>query len=65
MQYFVNRRVRILPTASSEEGLMHAGAYGKIVHPIGSIEEGIQSYLILLENMHQIELRPDEVEILD
>jgi hypothetical protein len=65
MRYFVNRRVRILPTASSEEGLMHTGDYGKIVHQTGSIEEGIQPYLILLENMHQIELRPDEVEILD
>ena len=65
MRYFLNRRVRILPTAGSEEGLMHAGDYGKIVHQIGSIEEGTQSYLILLENMHQIELRPDEVEILD
>ena len=65
MRYFLNRRVRILPTASSEQGRMHAGDYGKIVHQSDSIEEGIQSYLILLENMHQIELRSDEVEILD
>ena len=63
--FFLGRRVRILPTADSELGRLHAGEYGEIVHQVGSLEEGVREYTIRLGDGETISLKPGEVEILD
>jgi len=65
MTMFLNRRVRILSTASSDLGRQHAGEHATIVHQVGTLEEGVRSYTVRLDNMEMISLQPDEVEILD
>lgn len=63
--HFLGRRVRILPTADSEQGELHAGEYGEIVHQVGSLQEGVREYTIRLGDGEAIHLKPSEVEILD
>ena len=61
----LGRRVRILPTADSELGRLHAGEHGKIVRQIGTLEEGIRGYTVRVSNGEEIDLKLSEVEFLD
>jgi hypothetical protein len=36
---FLGRRVRILPTADSDLGQLHAGEYGEIRRQVGTLQE--------------------------
>ena len=65
MTFFTSRRARVRPNASSEQGQLHAGEYGEVVHQNGALEEGVRSYMFRLDSMDVIALQPDEVEILD
>jgi hypothetical protein len=62
--WFLGRRVRVLPTAGTEQGRLHAGEYGEIEHQVGSLEEGVREYTVRLDGGETISLKPDEVEIL-
>jgi hypothetical protein len=62
--FFLGKRVRILPTADSDLGKLHAGEHGEIVHQTGTIREGIREYTIRLDDGELIPLKPHEVEIL-
>jgi hypothetical protein len=61
----LGRRVRILPTADSELGRLHAGEHAEIVRQIGTLEEGIRGYTVRLSDGEEIDLKLSEVEILD
>jgi hypothetical protein len=65
MTEFLGRRVRILPTAESDLGQLHAGEYGEIIHQVGTLREGVRGFTVRLDSGEQIALKPTEVEILD
>jgi hypothetical protein len=65
MTEFLGRRVRILSTAESDLGQLHAGEYGEIIVQTGTIQEGIREYTVRLDSGEQIDLKPTEVEILN
>jgi hypothetical protein len=60
----LGRRVRVLPTADSEQGRLHAGEGGTIEEQFGTVQEGLRGYHVLLESGKSIFLNPDEVELL-
>jgi len=61
---FLGRRVRVRPTADSEQGRLHAGKYGEIEQQLGTLEEGLRGYYVRLDDGETISLKPHEVEIL-
>ena len=65
MTEFLGRRVRILPTAESDLGQLHAGEYGEIIVQVGTLQEGVREYTVRLDSGEQISLKPAEVEILN
>ncbi len=62
---FLGRRVRILPTAESDLGQLHAGEYGEIIVQVGMLQEGVREYEVRLDSGETLPLKPTEVEILD
>ena len=62
---FLGRRVRILPTADSDLGQLHAGEYGEIRRQVGTLQEGVKEYEVRLDSGEALILKPTEVEILD
>ncbi len=62
---FLGRRVRILPTAESDLGQLHAGEYGEIIVQVGMLKEGGREYEVRLDSGETLPLKPTEVEILD
>ena len=62
---FLGRRLRISLTADSEQGQLHAGEYAVIEVQMGTIQEGIRGYSVRLDSGKQIDLNPNEVDLLE